>query len=163
LQQGKFARARVFGKMKSSAFTFAVVLTGGLFFASFAPAYAQSQGNEPKTEQQRSAEDKAKEAQAQEAQARAQRELSEAAKLPKNAGQPECLWLGRRVTSLLWRDDPDAAKRFLELYDRWSCPAEHVKQAFRCLVRLGPIDQKAPQKLADRVHLCWILPDTLAP
>lgn len=149
--------------MKSSAFIFAVALTGGLFFASFAPAFAQSQGSEQKTEQQQSAEDKAKEAQAKEAQARAMRELSEAAKLPKNAGQPECLWLGRRVTSLLWRDDPDAARRFLDLYERWGCPADHVKQAFRCLVRLGPLDQKAQQRLADRVHLCWIRPDTLAP
>lgn len=145
--------------MKLSAFTFAVAITGGLFFASFAPAFAQSQGGEQKTEQQQSAEDKAREAQAKEAQARAMRELAEAAKLPKNAGQPECLWLGRRVTSLLWRDDPDAAKRFLDLYDRWGCPADHVKQAFRCLVRLGPIDQKAQQKLAERVHACWVKPE----
>ena len=76
-----------------------VALTGGLFFASLAPAFAQSKNGEPKSDQQPSAEDKAKEQQAKEAQERAKRELEEAAKLPKGAGQPECLWLGRRVTS----------------------------------------------------------------
>jgi hypothetical protein len=145
--------------MKLKAVLFTVALAGGLFFVPFAPAFAQSQGAEPKQEQPQSAEEKAREAQQKEAQDRAMRELDEASKLPKGAGQPECLWLGRRVTSLLWRDDPDAAKRFLELYDRWGCPADHVKAAFRCLVRMGPIDQKAPQKLADRVQLCWVRPD----
>ncbi|HWK87618.1 MAG TPA: hypothetical protein VNQ34_08950 [Xanthobacteraceae bacterium] len=163
LQQGKSVRARVFGKMRLRQLSFAAALVGGLFFVSLPSAFAQSQGGEQKNEQQQSAEEKAREAQMREAQSRAQRELSEAAKLPKNAGQPECLWMGRRVTSLLWRDDPEAARRFLELYERWGCPADHVKQAFRCLVRLGPIDQKAQQKLADRVHLCWVRPDTLAP
>lgn len=142
--------------MRSKAVRFAVALAGGLFFASLAPSFAQSQGGEPKTETQPSAEEQAKEAQA-----RAMSELAEAAKLPKGAGLPECLWLGRRVTSLLWRDDPDAAKRFLDLYDRFGCPAEQLKFAFRCVVRLGPIDQKAPQKLAARVHMCWVRPDSL--
>jgi hypothetical protein len=148
--------------MKLASVKFIVAFAGGLFFASLAlaPAFAQSQGGEQKKEQPPSEEEKAREAQMREAQARAMRELEEAAKLPKGAGQPECLWLGRRVTSLLWRDDPDAAKRFLDLYDRWGCPGDHVKAAFRCVVRLGPIDQKAQQKLAARVQQCWVHPDS---
>jgi hypothetical protein len=142
--------------MKLVPSKYTVALAGGLFFALLAPAFAQSQSNEPKTsDQQPSAEEQAKENQI-----RAARELDEAAKLPKGAGLPECLWLGRRVTSLLWRDDPDAAKRFMDLYDRWGCPADHLKAAFRCVVRMGPIDQKAPQKLAGRVHMCWVQPDS---
>jgi hypothetical protein len=151
--------------MDLKAVKFLVAFAGGLLFASLisapvAPAYAQSQGAEKKPDQPPTPEEKAREAQQREAQARAMRELEEAAKLPKGAGQPECLWLGRRVVSLLWRDDPDAARRFLELYDRWGCPGEHVKAAFRCAVRLGPIDQKAQQKLAERVHQCWVHPDS---
>jgi hypothetical protein len=146
--------------MQLKSAKFLVALAGGLFFACLAPVSAQSQSPEQKSEQQQSAEDKAREAQMREAQERAMRELDEASKLQKGAGLPECLWLGRRVTSLLWRDDPDAAKRFLDLYDRWGCPADHVKSAFRCLVRMGPIDQKAPQKLAARVHMCWVHPDS---
>lgn len=145
-----------FPKMKFVPNKYTVALTGGLFFALLAPALAQSKSAEPTkpSDQQPSAEEQAKESQL-----RAERELEEAAKLPKGAGQPECLWLGRRVTSLLWRDDPDAAKRFMDLYDRWGCPADHLKAAFRCVVRMGPIDQKAPQKLAARVHMCWVQPE----
>lgn len=144
-----------FPKMKFVPSKFIVALAGGLFFASLMPAFAQSKNGDAKpADQQPSPEEQAKESQM-----RAERELEEAAKLPKGAGQPECLWLGRRVTSLLWRDDPDAAKRFMDLYDRWGCPADHLKAAFRCVVRMGPVDQKAPQKLATRVHMCWIQPE----
>ena len=38
------------------------------------------------------------------------------------AGNPECVWLGRRVVGLLWRDDMDTAFRHLDLYDRFGCP-----------------------------------------
>jgi hypothetical protein len=135
---------------------FAVALAGGLFLACLAPALAQNQN----PEQKQSEKGPTAEEQAREAQLRAMQEFAEAAKLPKNAGQPECLWLGRRVTSLLWRDDPDAAKRFIEMYDRFNCPGEHLKLAFRCVVRMGPMDQKATQKLAARVHMCWVNPET---
>src|SRR5271170_2657420 len=50
------------------------------------------------------------------------------------AGNPECVWLGRRVVSLLWRDDLDTAFRHLDLYDRFGCPSAHVQASFRCLV-----------------------------
>jgi hypothetical protein len=74
------------------------------------------------------------------------------------AANPECLWLGRRVVSLLWRDDLDTAFRHLDLYDRFGCPAGHIQATFRCLVRQGNIDPKAPDTLNSRVHSCWINP-----
>lgn len=74
------------------------------------------------------------------------------------AANPECLWLGRRVVSLLWRDDLDTAFRHLDLYDRFGCPAGHIQATFRCLVRQGNIDPKAPDTLNGRVHGCWINP-----
>src|SRR6195952_3150272 len=65
-------------------------------------------------------------------------EFAEAAKhLEGPAANPECVWLGRRVVSLLWRDDLDTAFRHLDLYDRFGCPGGHVQAAFRCLTRFG--------------------------
>ena len=75
------------------------------------------------------------------------------------AGNPECVWLGRRVVNLLWRDDLDTAFRHLELYDRFGCPSGHVQATFRCVVRQGNIDTKAPESLSTRVHACWINPN----
>jgi len=75
------------------------------------------------------------------------------------AGNPECVWLGRRVVGLMWRDDLDTAFRHLDLYDRFGCPGGHVQATFRCLVRFGGIDPKAPDSLSGRVHACWINPN----
>ena len=74
-------------------------------------------------------------------------EYAEAEKLLGGpAANPECMWLGRRVVSLLWRDDLDTAFRHLDLYDRFGCPAGHIQTAFRCVVRQGNIDPKAPDR-----------------
>jgi hypothetical protein len=73
------------------------------------------------------------------------------------AGNPECVWLGRRVVILMSRDDLDTAFRHLDLYDRFGCPGGHIQAAFRCLVKFGPIDPKATD-LPGRVHTCWINP-----
>src|SRR3954468_19130665 len=91
-------------------------------------------------------------------------ELAEAAAaLNGPAGSAECVWLGRRVVSLLWRDDLDTAFRHLDLYDRFGCPASHVQMAFRCVVRMGPFDSKPPDSLNSRVHACWINPGPANP
>lgn len=80
------------------------------------------------------------------------------------AGNPECVWLGRRVVSLLWRDDLDTAFRHLDLYDRFGCPAGHVQAAFRCLIlHADSIDPKAPDSLNGRVEACWVNPAQPAP
>lgn len=75
------------------------------------------------------------------------------------AGNPECVWLGRRVVSLLWRDDIETAFRHLDLYDRFGCPAGHIQATFRCLIlHASSIDPKAPDSLNGRVEACWINP-----
>jgi hypothetical protein len=75
------------------------------------------------------------------------------------AGNPECVWLGRRVVSLLWRDDLDTAFRHLDLYDRFGCPSAHIQATFRCLILHGNnIDPKAADSLNGRVQSCWINP-----
>jgi hypothetical protein len=76
------------------------------------------------------------------------------------AGNPECVWLGRRVVRLMWLDDLDTAFRHLDLYDRFGCPGGHVQAAFRCLTRFGgSIDPKVPASLNGWVHACWINPN----
>jgi hypothetical protein len=79
------------------------------------------------------------------------------------AANPECVWLGRRVVNLLWRDDLDTAFRHLDLYDRFGCPGGHIQATFRCVVRQGSIDPKAPESLSARVHQCWINPSLQPP
>jgi hypothetical protein len=75
------------------------------------------------------------------------------------AGNPECVWLGRRVVRLMYNDDLDTAFRHLDLYDRFGCPGGHVQAAFRCLSRfLAQIDDKVAGSLDNRIHSCWINP-----
>ena len=74
-------------------------------------------------------------------------EFAEATRLVTGpAGNPECVWLGRRVVGgSMWRDDMDTAFRHLDLYDRFGCPGPHIQAAFRCVVRQGnSIDPKSP-------------------
>jgi hypothetical protein len=87
-------------------------------------------------------------------------EFAEAAQVISGpAGNPECVWLGRRVVRLMWVDDLDTAFRHLDLYDRFGCPGGHVQAAFRCLTRFGgQIDDKVPRSLDVRIHACWINP-----
>lgn len=119
-------------------------------------AFAQS-GNVATPEQQKAAAEAAKEGQ------KSIDEIAEAARvLTGPAGNPECVWLGRRVVSLLWRDDLDTAFRHLDLYDRFGCPSSHIQATFRCVVRQGHIDPKAQDSLNGRVHGCWLNPG-LAP
>ena len=80
------------------------------------------------------------------------------------AGNPECVWLGRRVVGLLWRDDLDTAFRHLDLYDRFGCPSAHIQASFRCIILHGNnIDPKAADSLNGRVQACWINPTNPAP
>lgn len=118
-----------------------------------APASAQQQGGDQKPADQKSAADAVKETQ------KKIDEIAEATRVITGpAGNPECVWLGRRVVSLLWRDDLDTAFRHLDLYDRFGCPGGHIQATFRCLVRQGAIDPKAQDSLNGRVHACWLNP-----
>jgi hypothetical protein len=129
----------------------AAFFVAALSFAATA-AFAQS-GNIQPPEQQKPAGDSAKEGQ------KSIDEIAEAARvLTGPAGNPECVWLGRRVVNLLWRDDLDTAFRHLDLYDRFGCPSSHIQATFRCVVRQGHIDPKAQDSLNGRVHACWLDP-----
>ena len=88
-------------------------------------------------------------------------EFAEAQKaLGGPAGNPECVWLGRRVVSLLWRDDLDTAFRHLDLYDRFGCPSGHIQASFRCLLlHSNSIDPKAADSLNGKVQACWLNPN----
>jgi hypothetical protein len=155
------------------AFCPAALLVGGFLLVSFTGVSAESQGAEPKPPEQgeQKPPDQAKGEQKpadqataeQQAEARIKEEIEEyreaAARLSLSAGAAECVWTGRRITSLLWRDDVDTARRYLDLYDRFGCSAEHLKIAFRCVIQQGPIDPKAADRLAQRVHACWIDPE----
>jgi len=125
-------------------------------------AFAQSGGAAPQEQQKPASDAAAKDAAAKDGQKKID-EIAEATKvLVGPAGNPECVWLGRRVVSLLWRDDLDTAFRHLDLYDRFGCPSAHIQATFRCIVRQGNIDPKAPETLNGRVHACWLNPG-LAP
>jgi hypothetical protein len=89
-------------------------------------------------------------------------EFAEAARQVSGpAGNAECVWLGRNVVGLLWRNDMDTAFRHLDLYDRFGCPGPHIQSAFRCVVRQSAnIDPKNNQSLNSRVHSCWLNPVT---
>ena len=135
--------------LKTSSF-FAVLALAGLLISSGA-AVAQS-GGKP-AEQAKPAADAAKDNQSK------IDEIAEASRvLTGPAGNPECVWLGRRVVTLLWRDDLDTAFRHLDLYDRFGCPGAHIQAAFRCLIRQGNIDPKQQETLNGRVHSCWLNP-----
>jgi hypothetical protein len=115
-------------------------------------AFAQSGGKEPEAPKPTAA-DATKDSQ------KKIDEIAEAAKAVAGpAGQAECVWLGRRVVALLWRDDLDTAFRHLDLYDRFGCPSAHVQATFRCLIRQGALDPKAQDTLNGRVHACWVNP-----
>jgi hypothetical protein len=68
---------------------------------------------------------------------------------------PECSWAGERILSLLWRDDIRTASDFLDLYDRFDCPSEHIPAAFRCLVKVGVSPDQGDPGLPIRVNACW--------
>jgi hypothetical protein len=128
----------------------AVVIGMGSAFAQSGAPPAQDQSGKPAA----NAPDPAKDSQ------RKTDEFVEASQaISGPAGNPECVWLGRRVVSLMWRDDLDTAFRHLDLYDRFGCPGGHVQATFRCLTRFGSqIDDKVPRSLTDRIHACWINP-----
>src|ERR1700754_558159 len=154
-QIGECMRRRVF-QFQNLAFRrlavagVAVVIGVGSAFAQSGTPPAQDQSGKPAA----NAPDSAKDSQ------RKTDEFVEASQAINGpAGNPECVWLGRRVVSLMWRDDLDTAFRHLDLYDRFGCPGGHVQATFRCLTRFGgQIDPKVAETLSSRIQACWINP-----
>jgi hypothetical protein len=137
----------------------AAILAMALVAVAANPTFAQ--GADPKAAEQRPANGDSKDGTK-----KIIDEYAEAEKLLGGpAANPECMWLGRRVVSLLWRDDLDTAFRHLDLYDRFGCPAGHIQTSFRCVVRQGHIDPKDPKApdLEKRIRECWLDPSTAPP
>ncbi|HZJ12695.1 MAG TPA: hypothetical protein VFD26_08625 [Methyloceanibacter sp.] len=148
----------------------AALVAGGVLLLSSLVAFAQQPSGEQnppeqaqgehKQENKPESDQKAAEQVEQQAADKAIAEYKEAkANLTRGAGAPECVWTGRRIASLLWRDDVDTARRYIDLYDRFNCSSEHLKLVFRCVIEQGPLDPKATDRLASRVHNCWITPE----
>jgi hypothetical protein len=133
----------------------AAALMGMLLFAASNGGWAQSSDPKASSPRQQQGESEGK----RDGQRKID-EFAEAAKvLGGPAANPECVWLGRRVVGLMWRDDLDTAFRHLDVYDRFGCPAGHIQATFRCLVRQGNFDPKGQDTLSGRVHSCWINPN----
>jgi hypothetical protein len=123
-----------------------------------AGAFAQSGAPAPQEQQKNAADSKSAEA-VKENERKAAEFVEAQQAINGPAGNPECVWLGRRVVRLMWLDDLDTAFRHLDLYDRFGCPGGHVQASFRCLTRFGAqIDDKVPRSLDTRIHACWINP-----
>jgi nucleoid-associated protein YgaU len=73
--------------------------------------------------------------------------------LPPNLSG-ECAWTGKRIVSLLARDDVDQAKRFLEFYRLFACKEAHIAPTFRCVIASEQADNPS-EEFADRVDRCW--------
>jgi hypothetical protein len=131
----------------------AALLIAASVLAPLSPAFAEGNDTKPADKAPAAGQEPAKEPQKVDEFAEAQHALT------GPAGNPECVWLGRRVVSLLWRDDLDTAFRHLDLYDRFGCPSAHIQASFRCLILHGNnIDPKAADSLNARIQSCWINP-----
>lgn len=79
------------------------------------------------------------------------------------AGNPECVFVGRHIVSLMSRSDLDTALRYTDLYDRFGCPGGHVQAAFRCLAKGGYPGASKIENLPTLVHTCWVNPAAQLP
>lgn len=130
---------------------FAVWLLAAAALTPVRPVMAQNSAPSPATDPAIQSPDGAK----VDDYAEAQRQIS------GPAGNPECVWLGRKAVNRLWSDDIDTAFRYIDLYDRFGCPGAHIQASVRCIVLHPPADPKksADQKPSDtlefRVDACW--------
>ncbi|MDD1536080.1 MULTISPECIES: beta-1-3, beta-1-6-glucan biosynthesis protein [unclassified Bradyrhizobium] len=153
-------RQRVFESRNAVLRQFAATLAVSCLLVLAGLGDASAQSGTPTPDQGKAAAQPADAAKEAAQNQRRTDEFAEAAKVINGpGGNPECVWLGRRVVRLMWRDDLDTAFRHLDLYDRFGCPGGHIQAAFRCLTRFGgQIDPKVAETLDSRVHACWINP-----
>ncbi len=90
----------------------------------------------------------------------------------------ECRRVGERVISLLYRDDVDQSRKFLEFYRLFNCRESHLAPSFRCLARRAEAEtlryqavltavngdaakvkkEDQQRELAGLVNECWSAP-----
>lgn len=76
----------------------------------------------------------------------------------------ECAWLGKRIISLLARDDVDQADKFRSFYRDFGCRESHLGPTFRCVIlnsdepaaANAPATANAEDTFTARVDRCWI-------
>lgn len=77
--------------------------------------------------------------------------------LVNRAEAPECAFTGKRVVSLLSRDDVVAATEFQQFYQAFDCPGLHLAAAFGCAV---DVPEGVEEPVNDRVERCWDQPSS---
>ena len=117
--------------MSYRLFRVAGVLSLAVWLLSTPLAFAAGNEAKPADEPPPAAEEPEKEPQKIDEFTEAERAVT------RPANNPECVWLGRSVVNLLWRDDLDTALRNLDFYDRLGCPSRHIQASFRCLILHG--------------------------
>lgn len=75
------------------------------------------------------------------------------------SAQSECAWVGKRVVSLLVRDDVDTATDFTRFYAMFRCPDSHIAATLACVVS-DPAAAREGTALTEHVDLCWANPST---
>ena len=75
------------------------------------------------------------------------------------SAQAECAWVGKRVVSLLVRDDVDTATDFTRFYAMFHCPEAHIGATLACVVS-DPGASREGAALSEHVDLCWANPST---
>ncbi|NKD87083.1 hypothetical protein HEQ72_01975 [Haematospirillum sp. 15-248] len=81
-----------------------------------------------------------------------------AKKAPSPAVSGECAWIGKRVLSLLSRDDVDQANRFMNFYRLFGCKESHIGPSFRCVISDASAGALNAEDMAARVDRCWNSP-----
>ena len=81
------------------------------------------------------------------------------ASLEPDAVKSECAWVGKRVVSLLVRDDVDTATDFTRFYAMFHCPEAHIGSTLACVVS-DPGAAREGAALTEHVDLCWANPST---
>lgn len=66
----------------------------------------------------------------------------------------ECAWTGKRVVSLLSRDDVDTARRFLDFYQVFGCRQSHIGPTLRCVVT-DSTETPPDESATARIDRCW--------
>ena len=65
----------------------------------------------------------------------------------------QCQWLGKRIISLLIRDDAMAANDFTPFYVRFGCPEALLADAFGCVAANAALLEN--NGLSEQINACW--------
>lgn len=65
----------------------------------------------------------------------------------------QCQWLGKRIISLLIRDDAMAANDFTPFYVRFGCPEPLLSDAFGCVAANVALLEN--NGLSEQINACW--------